>query len=209
MADNLDGAWNTTRIEALSDGVFAIVMTLLVLEIKVPDLPRDAAAADLWHALREHWPSFFSFFFTFAFSAVYWGWHHAAFHQIRTADTRVLVINLGFLMFVSLLPFSTAMLGAFTLRQPVSLGIYFGNLLAIGLMFLTLWTYATRRGFVTDPSGPIARRLSREFLLQPIACAATLAVLPFAPRQAFRVFGLIAVVGAVILRRQLDAVRRP
>src|SRR6185295_494998 len=127
MAENLDGAWNTTRLEALSDALFAIVMTLLVLEIKVPDLPRDAPAADLWHALREHRPIFFSFFFTFAFSAVYWVWHHAAFHQIRTADMRVVLLNLGFLMFVSLLPFSTAMLGAFVLRQPVSLGIYFGN----------------------------------------------------------------------------------
>jgi hypothetical protein len=65
---------------------------------------------------------------------------------------------------------------------------------------------ATRQSFVSDPAGPIARRRSLELLLQPIACSA-LAVLPFAPRQAFRVFGWITIVGAAIVRRRLGAVR--
>ena len=78
-------AWNKARIEALSDGIFAIVMTLLVLELKVPDLPRKVATAELWHAVREHGPIFFSFFLTFMLASQYWFWHHLTFARIQTS----------------------------------------------------------------------------------------------------------------------------
>src|ERR1700730_5311053 len=144
MADDFSDAtaWNKTRIEALSDGVFAIVLTLLVLEIKVPELPRQVAAPELWHALREPWFVFFSFVLTFLIAGAYWFLHHVSFHHIRTANGAVLGINLAFLMFVSLLPFSTAMLGSFTLHQPVSLGVYFGNVFAMGFTLNLLWRYS-------------------------------------------------------------------
>src|SRR5690242_11054474 len=105
--------WNTHRVEALADGVFAIVMTLLVLELKVPALPRDASAAEVWRGVVELGPIFFSYFVTFTLAGTFWFWHHRAFDEIAHVDGPLFALNLAFLSFVSLLPFSTAMFGAF------------------------------------------------------------------------------------------------
>src|SRR5438046_7504339 len=107
--------WNKARLEMLTDGVFAIVMTLLVLELKVPELDRRAAASEVRHTLLEHWPLFFSFFITFIMSAAYWMWHQMSFHELTHVDRAFCGLSLGFLMFMSLLPFPSAMLGS--LRQ--------------------------------------------------------------------------------------------
>jgi len=144
--------WNKARVEALSDAVFAIAMTLLVLEIKVPELDRHVDAATLWRAVRALWPVFFSFVITFLLTSMFWFWHHVSLHCIRRVDSVIVWINLGFLMFVSLAPFSTAMLGSFTLRQPVSLAFYFGNQLALGLMLNAYWIYAKRQGCSPIPT---------------------------------------------------------
>ena len=106
-------------------------MTLLVLEIKVPELDRHVDAATLWRAVRALWPLFFSFFLTFMLTSMFWFWHHVSLHCMRRVDGVIVAINLGFLMGISLAPFSTAMLGSFTLHQPVSLAFYFGNQLAL------------------------------------------------------------------------------
>ena len=144
--------WNKARVEALSDAVFAIAMTLLVLEIKVPELDRHVDAATLWRAVRALWPVFFSFVITFLLTSMFWFWHHVSLHCMRRIDGVIVAINLVFLMFVSLAPFSTAMLGSFTLRQPVSLAFYFGNQLALGLMLNAYWIYAKRQGCSPIPT---------------------------------------------------------
>src|SRR5262245_21164349 len=92
--------WSTTRAEALSDGVFAIVMTLLVLELKVPQLPRDAPAADVWHGFLELGPVFFSYFVTFMLAGAFWFKHHQAFHEMTHINGPLFALNLGFLSFV-------------------------------------------------------------------------------------------------------------
>jgi len=193
--------WNKARLEALSDGIFAIAMTLLVLEIKVPDLPRHVPAHELWQAVLDHGFVFFSFLVTFLLAGLFWFWHHISFHYIHRVNGPILAINLVFLMFVSLLPYSTAMLGSFTLGQPVSLAMYFGNQLALGLAMNAHWRYAQARGLVTSPASPIVRRFGASLLMQPIACVAALATLFVNPRMAFNAFAIIQVAGGILSRR--------
>jgi uncharacterized membrane protein len=197
--------WSKARIEALSDGVFAIAMTLLVLEIKVPDLDRHVDAATLWHEVRARWPLFFSFFITFMLTSLFWFWHHVSFHSIRRVDGVIVWINLLFLMFVSLAPFSTAMLGSFTLRQPVSLAFYFGNQLALGLTLNAYWIYAKRQGLLAYPEVPIVRRFSTAIRVQPIACLATLARIPIDPQWCFNVYAIVQIPMVVYMRRRRRA----
>src|SRR5438046_2049455 len=92
------GHWRTTRIEALADAVFAIAMTLLVLELKAPELPRTATAAEIWHGFGEHPAMFPSFFITFVLASLFWFFHHVSFHALKAIDGPLIAINLVFLM---------------------------------------------------------------------------------------------------------------
>jgi uncharacterized membrane protein len=193
--------WSTNRVEALSDGVFAIVMTLLVLELKVPALPRDAPAAEIWQGVRQLGPIFFSYFVTFALAGTFWYWHHKAFDEIEQVDGLLFALNLGFLSFVSLLPFSTAILGAFRLRQPVSLGCYFGNLLGMAILLIAFWSYATRAGLVVPTSDPRSRRrILPRVIVQAAACVVALATLPFDTSLTMNIYAFVLLAGNFIIR---------
>jgi len=112
----------------------------------------------------------------------------------------ILAINLVFLMIVSLLPFSTALLGSFTLKQPVSLAFYFGNQLALGLTLNAHWRYAVARGYVENMRSPVVERFSAGLFIHPIACTASLLVLFVEPTQAFNAFRFVQAFGVVIAR---------
>ena len=202
-ASSIDAtAWNKARIEALSDGVFAIAMTLLVLEIKVPGLDRRVAAPELWHEVLGRWPLFFSFVISFMLASLFWFWHHVSLHCIRRIDGVIVAINLVFLMLVSMAPFSTAMLGSFTLHQPVSLAFYFGNQLALGLTLNAHWMYAKWQGLISDPDAPVVRRFSIAIRVQPIACLATLVMIGINPRWCFNTFAIVQIPPVAFLRRR-------
>jgi uncharacterized membrane protein len=195
--------FSKTRIEALSDGVFAIAMTLLVLEIKVPELPRKVASAELWHAVLEHWPIFFSFVVTFMLAGQFWLWHHIVFHYTRRADQFVAFIAIFFLMFVSLLPFSTAMLSSFALTQPVTLALYFGNQLALGVMLNVHWWYAKQRALIwIESDDPVAARFELQIATAPLACVVALAAIAVRPRWAFMAFVLVQALAAAVSKRR-------
>ncbi len=197
-----DGLWSPNRTEALSDGVFAIVMTLLVLELKVPALPRDAPAAEVWHGVRELGPIFFSYFVTFALAGTFWFWHHRAFHELTHVNGPLFALNLAFLSFVSLLPFSTAMLGAFKLPQPVSLACYFGNLFAMAVLLSAFWQYAKRSGLLAPARDPAARGVfTRIMLAQVLAGLAALVMVAANPRMAMNVYVIVLALGNVVARR--------
>jgi len=201
--------WNKARLEMLSDGVFAIVMTLLVLELKVPELPRRAAASEVLHNLLEHWPLFFSFVITFMMSGAYWIWHHMSFHELAHVDQPFCGLNLIFLMFMSLLPFSTAMLGSFTLEQPVSLALYFGNQLGLSVAMNAWWTYAKRHGLLTRPvDHPEIQLVSRMFAGNAIACLLAVIMVFVRPRSCFGAFGMTQILGAALARRRYDAAKK-
>src|SRR5436190_5165844 len=133
------------RIEALSDGVFAIAMTLLVLELKIPDLPKDTSQTELLSQLRELGPHFYSYALTFILSGVFWVFHHFTFHFIRHTTRVLLWLNTVFLMFVSLLLFSTHLMGDL-MRHSVALMFYFGNQTVLALLLKALWIYAQHAG---------------------------------------------------------------
>lgn len=200
--DAAEKALGKTRVEALSDGVFAIAMTLLVLDIKTPDLPSHVASRELLRALVPLGPSLFSFFITFMLAGLFWYQHHFSFHHVKYVNRGLCMINLVFLMFVSLLPFSGAMLGRFGPQNPVSVGLYFSNQLALGLVLNIQWLYARRRGLVT----PINDRTARFMIsVQPIACVVALALIPAAPFLSFYGFLATTLVGRRIARSRFKA----
>src|ERR687887_1992052 len=94
----------TNRLEAFSDGVFAVAITLLVLEIAAP------TGDDLWRKLGDEWPSFASFFVSFWVIGIIWVNHHGVIDHLQQADRGVLYLNLLVLMSVVLIPFSTALM---------------------------------------------------------------------------------------------------
>src|SRR6266508_3844418 len=101
---------DTVRLEAFSDGVFAIAITLLVLEIRVPELETVAHHGGLWPALVALWPSYLGYLISFVTIGIMWANHHALFKYIRRCDRYFLIVNVVFLMGIAFVPFPTAVL---------------------------------------------------------------------------------------------------
>lgn len=132
----------TSRIETLADGVFAIVMTVLVFDLRVP-VEEQVARLGLLRALGELAPNFFSYFITFIILGVFWVGHHNQFFYIRRADRTLLWINILFMMCVALLPFSAGVFSRYG-QENLSIVVYNINLILAGLVLFLHWWYATR-----------------------------------------------------------------
>jgi uncharacterized membrane protein len=146
-----------SRIEALSDGVFSIAMTLLVLKLEVPE--HHHSNQEMLQQLLELHPQFISYVVTFLIAGGFWFLHHLTFHFIRHVNGFLVWVNLIFLMFVSLLPFSAGLIGHL-LMHPVSQVFYIGNQLTIALLLLLHWQYARRAGLTASADLPDEQRLS-------------------------------------------------
>jgi uncharacterized membrane protein len=165
------------RIEALSDGMFAIAMTLLVLELRVPALPHNAANVVVVPALMKLLPKVGTYAVSFISLGVFWVGHHNMYHAIRRADRALLWLNILFFMFVSLLPFTTSVLNAFPQTQIAPL-LFGANLTLIGWMLSLQWAYANWQrdmfaGFVTREYRDVVRS---RFLAYPIIATFTMLV---------------------------------
>ena len=134
-------AHDPTRVLALSDGVFAIVITLLVLEIHVPDL---AQGQSLREALREIRPSFVAFLISFVVTAISWAGHRDLFSLIRRTDRTLVWLNILYLLPLSILPFGASLISRYE-KDSVALRLYGLILLVIALTRLAIWWYATGR----------------------------------------------------------------
>jgi uncharacterized membrane protein len=134
------------RIIYFSDAVFAIAITLLVLEIWVPN---GLWPTELTAALGEMWPRFVSYLISFSVVGRYWRAHHRTFRYIRAYDRWLISLNLLFLMCVAFLPFPSSLLSEYGWQQtPVE--IYAGSVAATGLFLGGMWWYATRDRRLTD-----------------------------------------------------------
>jgi len=146
MGTNTERGLSKTRIEALSDGVFAIAMTLLILEVKVPSIEPRREAIELPRRLWEVAPRYTAFAMSFLIIGVHWVGHHAQLHYIRRTDRAYLWTNLFYLLMISSLPFSTGLLGQYP-RQPAAIVVYCVNLIVAGLLLFGQLRYAAGPGF--------------------------------------------------------------
>jgi uncharacterized membrane protein len=128
---------STNRLEAFSDGVIAIAITLLVLDIKVPD---PDTTSSLGHALGQMWPNYAAYVVSFATIGIIWINHHALVRRLRMADHSVLILNLFLLLTIGVLPFTTALLAAYLGEdgEHLAAAVYAGSLLAMAVGFLLL-----------------------------------------------------------------------
>ena len=133
------------RLILFSDAVFAIAITLLVIEIKVPELPKEGLTdKKLGEALGHMIPKFIGFFLSFLIIGLYWTIHHRMFGYVVNYTRRLLWLNLIFLLAVVLMPFSTAFYSEYVLRLlKTPLIIYVCNIVLLGGMNFLLWKYVT------------------------------------------------------------------
>ena len=158
------------RVEAFSDGVFAIVITLLILELRAPEgLTSDAA---LGLALRERWPSYLAFGISFATVGIMWINHHRLFRWIHRSDNILLLLNLLLLLAVTIVPFPTALLATYLGRpgEQTATLVYTGAGLGIAIAFNLLWRYAAAgdRLLGKELKHPQVRAISRSYVFGPV-----------------------------------------
>src|SRR5258708_22815231 len=138
-----------SRLEAFSDGVFAVAITLLVLNIKVPglDLPPGQWLEEgkLWIAVRDEWPTLVAYIISFLTIGIMWLNHHRLFVHIKRIDTILLFINLLLLMTIVFIPVPTALLAQYIVLpgQHAAAIIYSGTCLLMACCFNGLWRYAS------------------------------------------------------------------
>jgi uncharacterized membrane protein len=168
------------RMEALTDGIFAIAMTLLVLELKIPDLPKSTGTHELLRRIREEMPAIMSFIISFLYCGLLWVLHHMAMHFIRHLQVALVWLNLLFLMSVSTMPFSCGLLGHF-LRNRAAQEIYFGNMFAAAALLALQWIVASKKNLVSDEDPRRTRIMGQQIMFFPVALAAGMVAAYFNP----------------------------
>jgi uncharacterized membrane protein len=142
------GAMSTGRLEAFSDGVFAIAITLLVLEIPVPNVEHGGLA----DALLDEWPAYAAYVVGFATIGIIWINHHAVFGYIERADRGLLLLNLNLLLWVALIPWPTSLLAEYMRAggsdERAAALVYALTMTIMGVSFGGMWLYITRHAGV-------------------------------------------------------------
>jgi uncharacterized membrane protein len=194
----------TGRLEAFSDGVFAIAITLLALELKVPHFEAGGnMTARLFSGLAHEWPSYFAFITSFFTVLIMWVHHHAIFRLVKGADVTLLFANGFLLMLVTVVPFPTAVVAEYlrTPAAPAACTFYAGFFVLISIGFSVLLWAAFRKS-VLDPHASTATvaRLRKSYRLgPPLYLAATVAG-PFSPWLAMGICTALWIVWAATTR---------
>ena len=188
-----------SRIEALSDGVFSIAMTLLVLKLEVPAVMHHSSNEAMLQQLLAMTPAFLTYLATFLIAGGFWFLHHLTFHLIRHVDGVLVWINLVFLMLVALLPFSAGLM-THLLIHPVSQLFYFGDQLAIALLLTLHWQYAKWKHLVDDAWQVEVKILTLRIGIIAAAFAACLLIAVFLPLYSWLPLPVCLVVDAVAER---------
>lgn len=157
---------STGRIEAFSDGVIAVAITLLILDVHVPTVQTG-----LLSALLNQWPSYLGYVTSFLVITIFWANHHNMFRNIQQVDYPLLLINALFLMCIAFIPFATALLTKYITstsptEQHTAAIVYGATLLLNGILFNSIWWYAVwkRRLVRRDLDTPAVQRITRGYL---------------------------------------------
>jgi uncharacterized membrane protein len=186
---------DTQRLEAFSDGVFAIAITLLIIEVGVPHVE---ASESLSHALAGLWPSYFGYAVSFLTIGVMWINHHYMFKDIVRVDHTLLVLNLLLLLSVAFVPFPTAVVAEYVgagEHQVEAVLAYGGTFVVIAVLFDALWLYAASGMRLIDEHVSDARVRSRtlRYLPGPFLYAVTLPLALITPWISLGIYAGLAV----------------
>ena len=193
-----DSGLTTIRIEAFSDGVFAIAITLLILEIRLPE-QSGGVYESIANTLLTIWPSYFAYIFSFITIGIYWVNHHYIFRVYKRTDHLFNLINVFFLMCISFLPFPTEVLGSHLLdlaEQRTTVAFYIFGLLLPALSWVFMWLYGSSKYRLIDVnlSPRFVRYLTRQYCLSPIIYVSALLIALIQP-----LIGLAIAVGLTFL----------
>ena len=183
------------RLEAFSDGVFAIAVTLLILEVKVSD-----EGGSLAQRLQHAWPTYVAYLISFAVIAIMWINHHNMLQAVHRVDHAILVANVAMLLVISFIPFPTKIVGEHLSKgtfndKRTSVLLFGGTMMAASLVFPWLWWALTRRPELRQPQvteAVVRAGMRRNLLGLPTYSAATLVAVWF-PLLSMAVFGAVAV----------------
>jgi uncharacterized membrane protein len=182
----------TARLEAFSDAVFAVAITLLILEINIPE------GEHLWEQLKDQWPSFASFFVSFWVIGIIWVNHHGLLDHLKRIDRPVLYLNLLVLMTVVFIPFSTALMAEHLKHgesdETVAAIVYALAFLAMGLAFNVFWTYIVkhRRELGVEIPDEEVRRMSVGFMIGTPLYAVALIMAVISPAVVLIIIAAVA-----------------
>jgi uncharacterized membrane protein len=171
--------FSTDRLKALSDGVIAIVITLLVLELSIPVVKELPHSEGLWPEVKELWREYLAYIVSFFIVGLLWLYHHNVFRHIRAADGRLLLLNMFYLLAVSIMPFSSALVARNSDERLAAI-IYGGCLFLAAASMAAVFAYASwKRRLVDDEmTDAFIRRenLTAVGLLSVLAAAAVLGI---------------------------------
>ena len=166
------------RLAALSDGIFAFAMTLLVLELHVPARENIHTGRDLFYALIALSPQFLTWLMSFLTLGIFWNGQQAQLNHLERGDRHLTWIHIAFLFVVSILPFSTRLLTDF-IHYRTALLCYWVNIVLLGAFLYLSWRCASRGGLVTaDTSIEVSKAIDRRILIAQAlyACGALLCI---------------------------------
>lgn len=158
----------TGRVEAFSDGVFAIAITLLILEIKVPKLPQTSSSGELAAALLGLWPSYLAFLLSFFAILIMWINHHGLFNLVHRVNSGFLYANGFLLLLVSFVPFPTALLAEYLDGSAVNAAaaFYCGTFIFISIGYNLVWQCIVKGDLLKpDVSAAHVRKITRAYRL--------------------------------------------
>ena len=183
----------TSRVEAFSDGVFAVAITLLVLDLHVP-LTRGS----LITALADEWPAFAAFGISFLVIGIVWVNHHTLFHLLKHTDRVMLFLNLGLLMTIVLIPFATALFADYVATPGAQASIagvlYNANMLLMGLGFQALVQWVSHHHtLLREEMVPLTRTQQLRFSVGPILYTACIPLSFVSPPAVLAIDALVAV----------------
>jgi len=153
------------RLAALSDGIFAVAMTLLVLDLHGPAKEAVHSEQRLWLALGDIWPQMVTCLMSFLTLSIFWNGQQAQLSRLARADRHLSWIHLSFLFFVSIMPFSTRLLAEF-IGFRTALLCYWFNVLLLGLALYGAWRYAKRSAVLKPDLAPeVSKAIERRILI--------------------------------------------
>ena len=216
LHNELRKEFQVERMMFFSDAVFAIAITLLIIDIKVPEIQNDFTEFAVLKAVGKLFPKFIGFFLSFLVIGSFWTGHHRMSGFLCSYSRRLLWLNLFFLLAIVLMPFSTAFYSSFLMPESIHLLtpliFYVGNIWFIGFMNFRLW------GYIGNPENKVAEGIPNvhfirwvriRALIVPIVFTMMIPLATFAPVQARYVPVLIPIIMMLLQRRFNKKIVKP